>query len=224
MFAKACTQLQKSLYVVGVSSTAVTKNDTTTVGTGFLIAPNILATVAHLFDRHRNGRQMWIEVSSLPAVLQSAPGTSAQTTPATVLAQDAARDLTLLRLTAVQDTAPVRLVTTPIGMGTSCGVMGFPHAEVQADQNIRVLERFRGGHIAAYRRGHDQEDHPSAYEIDTLLFPGASGSPVFLPNGRVLGMVLTGGQEEQRSGFALLLAAAEIAALAQANGVQVITR
>lgn len=67
--------------------------------------------------------------------------------------------------------------------GTPVAFSGFP-----LRSNDPLTSR---GNIAAYRRGNNGS--PSEVVIDKAVWPGASGSPLYLQDGRVIGIIIQGG-------------------------------
>ena len=67
--------------------------------------------------------------------------------------------------------------------GTPVAFSGFP-----LRSNDPLTSR---GNIAAYRRG--KNGSPSEVIVDKAVWPGASGSPLFLHDGRVIGIIIQGG-------------------------------
>ena len=67
--------------------------------------------------------------------------------------------------------------------GTLVAFSGFP-----LRSNDPLTSR---GNIAAYRRG--KNGSPSEVVIDKAVWPGASGSPLYLHDGRVIGIIIQGG-------------------------------
>ena len=81
--------------------------------------------------------------------------------------------------------------TTEWSLGTSVAFMGFPLQNTAPITSIGYI-----GGLAAI----DSSDTGYDYIIDKSTWPGASGSPVFLPNGKVIGIIQKRGVNE---GFGL---------------------
>jgi hypothetical protein len=188
MFAEACRQLRESVYGLnGVSQIGPSQLNASNA-TGFLIAPDVLATAAHFCHVENDPGK---PVHSLFEVIR-APDIGRPMARATLIAEDSVRDIALLRLMTSTGVPQVRLETEKIPMGTSCGALGFPLASVAFSQTGRMfnlVERFQSASISAYRSSPDPSGRTLAfYETDALMYGGSSGCPGFLTDARVFGM------------------------------------
>jgi hypothetical protein len=121
MFVNACNQIRETIYgLVGVSQVGLTINASS--GTGFMIAPGILATAAHLC--HVDGDVAKARQQSFEAIRSPDIGQRLET--AAFVAEDTQTDIALLRLAAPRSTACVKLETNRVPTGTACGSLGFP--------------------------------------------------------------------------------------------------
>jgi len=219
MFANACVLLQPAVYSVCVTSATDRGENAVSLGTGFMIAPGVLVTVAHLLARHAPNKDCEVQVC------QPRSGADLPYTQARVWAQDASRELLLLETEPTAAVAHLMLAAVP--SGTSCGVLGYPHSQLRWPEGpqkaigVSAQIRFRAVHIAAAYPQRLALDQPvfAGYELDTTVFLGTSGAPVFLTDGRVLGMVY-GGDAPQKPDTAVVVAASEIAAFAREHGIE----
>ncbi len=225
MFDKACNHIRETIYgLIGLSQISPTQVNASN-GTGFMIAPGILAAAAHLCHVDNNPikpRHQIFEAIRSPDI-----GQKMET--ATFVAEDTERDIALLRLTAPRSSTCVTLETNRIASGTNCGSLGFPLASVVFSQTGRLfnlVERFQSASISAflsavYASGRQLE----RYETDAFMYKGSSGCPGFLENGRVFGMHISsvteqsGGQNPQaRVAIANWIPAIDIKNFATASG------
>jgi len=125
---------------------------------------------------------------------------------------------------------PVKLAAEILPPGTSCGALGFPLAHIAfsgAEPTFNLIERFQGAHISAFHAEPHGQKIIHFYETDVLMYPGASGCPGFLLDGRVFGMhkasVIKGtqGGGQQRVAISLWIAAADIMAFAAKQGIKI---
>jgi V8-like Glu-specific endopeptidase len=191
MFERASAEIRNTLY--GVIGRADNVNDCT-IGTGFMIAEGIVVTAAHLvypggdFSRNR--------LMSFSAIQVSDDGITSEK-EAQLLQDDADRDIALLLLNTPPSKACVTFKTDLVNRGTLCGCLGFPHARFLEIEQFWICERFQQANISAiYSWAHSGGRAYRYYEIDRFVYPGASGSPVFLPSAEVVGMVIKGFEAE----------------------------
>lgn len=185
MFQQACQIIREAVY--GVKCVTPTGNNIANVstGTGFMIAPGVVATAAHVIH---------LEANSSKAVHQNfevicAPDIGQQTEPAQFIAEDTTKDIALLRIANPRSTQSVVLAPNILNVGTSCGSLGFPLSFVDPQNRYCLLLRFQGAFVSAFNR----EPLPSGdlweyYETDSLMYNGSSGCPQFTVDGHVFGM------------------------------------
>ena len=223
MFRDTCLKVREAIYgVLCVSNLQDTQ--TADSGSGFMIAPGVIATVAHAL--HINGDiaeplHQTFEVIRTPDI-----GKDMQF--AHVLAEDIDRDLALLPVEYPHDYRYLRLVENTAQIGSKCGFQGFPLSSVEFNENginLTLIERFQGAYISAYMTETDKDRDLNWYETDQLMYSGSSGCPGFLQDGRVFGMqsnTLTTGEtddESKRLAIARQVPSMEILAFARANGI-----
>ncbi len=106
----------------------------------------------------------------------------------TFIAEDITRDIALLKIVNPRSNSSVQLEISKIRVGTSCGSMGFPLSNLNATTGaFELTERFQGANISGYLPLIAGQPRFS-YETDSLMYPGSSGSPGFLINGKVFGL------------------------------------
>jgi S1-C subfamily serine protease len=155
-------------------------------GTGFLIGPMLVATVAHVVDGAssitltRNGDYL---------------------TSATVVGSDSARDLALLRTAEPISGYRFTLASRPPRIGEQVAALGFP---------LGLPLTFTRGSISGLDRTEDIEGttRHSLVQTDTALNPGNSGGPLMTQNGVVVGLVDAGFTEASGVSFAVSTAIA----------------
>ncbi len=225
MFRETCIKVREAIYgVLCVSDLEDIR--TADSGSGFMIAPGVIATVAHAL--HINGDieeplHQTFEVIRTPDI-----GKDMQF--AHVIAEDRDRDLALLRVESPHDYRYLRLVKNTAQIGSKCGFQGFPLSSVEFNEegiNLTLIERFQGAYISAYMTENDNNRDLNWYETDQLMYSGSSGCPGFLQDGRVFGMqsnTLTTGEsndESNRLAIARQVPSKEILAFARANGISI---
>jgi len=188
MFSNACTRNRHAIYgVMGLSQVDKTQVNSTN-GTAFMIAPGVLATAAHFVHRNNDPTQpahQRFEVIRAPDVGQNME-------VAELVAEDTDRNVALLKIRSPRSKDCLALEDRVVSIGTSCGSLGFPLAEViftETGRTFNLVERFQGATISAFY----QVQWPSGrsfpvYETDALMYSGSSGCPGFLVDGGVLGM------------------------------------
>jgi S1-C subfamily serine protease len=137
------------------------------IGTGFLISPRLVATVAHVVDQ---------------AVVVSLIGDDGQRTTGSVIGMDRNHDLALIRATKPIIGFHFSLNSAEAPVGDDVATIGFPIGDPLTftrgtisglNRNIRVNGTVYTGLI----------------ETDTPINPGNSGGPLISATGRVVGLV-----------------------------------
>jgi len=199
------------------------------MGTGFMIAPGIIATAAHTVRDSTNPNH---PLHNTFRVIR-APDVGQPLESASFIAENPSRDIALLRVDHPRSTEYLTLESTRVPIGTFCGSLGFPFMNVQTNaQNHAVfnaIERFQGSHISAFV-GSILPDSSMVYnyEMDSLMYPGSSGCPVFLTNSKVVGMQVQSLTENilgnpnagsTRAAISVLIPSMDIISFARANSV-----
>ena len=225
MFKDTCVKVRESIYGV-LCHSELTDIHTAGSGSGFMIAPGVIATVAHALHidgdiaqpLHQN-----FEVIRTPVI-----GEDMQY--AHLIGEDADRDLALLRIDPPHDNGYLRLVEDIAPIGSMCGFQGFPLSSVEfRDTGLHVvfIERFQGAYVSAYISETENDRDLNWYETDQLMYSGSSGCPGFLVDGRVFGMQANTLTTEEDGGESMRLAIArqvpsnEILAFARVLGVEI---
>ncbi len=190
MFREACSKVRKATYGVKGYSHAEAKKVDITNATGFMIAPRMIVTAAHLLHIENDFKKPVHErfdVISAPDVEQKAE-------EAKLVAEDSTRDIAILRIDDPRLEDCVVLETGIVPVGASCGSLGFPLSEMTFTKSgimWNLRERFQGANVSAF---FSQEDSPgrllSYYETDSLMYRGSSGCPGFVVNGNVFAMYI----------------------------------
>jgi hypothetical protein len=192
MFQEACRKNRESIYFVVGSTPISSTQQTHDLGSGFMVAPGILATVRHLVHKHgkiNNPVHKEFHILRTPEIGQ--PGNNFKS--AKIIAEDAVSDIALLEISNPNSSDCILLDSNLVGIGTSCGSYGFPLAQaIQTPQGVnwQLIERFQGSNISSFHKhAYFEGNAPSdAYEIDSLMYNGSSGCPAFLTNSKVVGM------------------------------------
>lgn len=156
-------------------SSGVVRIDATTcsgggIGTGFLVAPNLVATVAHVVD-------------GATAIDVTAGGVA---TSAQVAGIDDTRDLALVRTSQVMSGHLFTLAAALPTVGTPVGAIGFPEGGPLS---------FSQGTVSGLHRTIQLEGGKTLTDLiqtDTPLNPGNSGGPLLTLDGQVAGLVDAG--------------------------------
>jgi S1-C subfamily serine protease len=188
MFKEACEKNRDSIYGVHGFSQISKKQISHSSGSGFTIAPGILATVAHFVHTDLNPDK---PVHTKFEVIRS-PDIGQPMESASLIAEDPIRDIALFKIDSPRSTKFLTLEPNQVPKGTSCGSLGFPLSEIiQTPQGIifNLIERFQGSYISAFQKNIlPTGEIINFYEIDSLMYSGSSGCPGFLVNSKVIGM------------------------------------
>lgn len=157
-----------------------TSCDASGVGTGFLLSPNLIATVDHVVDRS--------------AVIILLVGT--QQTTGTVIGSDPSRDLALVRADTPLSGYQFTLADTDPAVGVRVAAIGFPIGD--------PITLTQGG-ISALHRNINVEgsQHLDFIETDTPINPGNSGGPLLTGDGKVAGLIDAGNTQANGIGYAV---------------------
>ncbi len=225
MFKDTSRKVREAIYGV-LCASYLSDRQTADSGSGFMIAPGVIATVAHAL--HING-DIGEPLHETFEVIRT-PDIGEDMQFAHIIAEDIDRDLALLRVESPHDYRYLRLVDGIVPMGSTCGFQGFPLSSVEFNDkglNLTLIERFQGAYISAYITETTKNKDLAWYETDQLMYSGSSGCPGFLLDGRVFGMqsnTLTTeetGDESKRLAIARQVPSIEILAFARANGISI---
>jgi S1-C subfamily serine protease len=194
-----------------------------------MIAPGVLATVAHVLYRNKGDSTSFqdsIQTMRVPEL-----GRAQQMETAIVMAIDAEYDIGLLKIENPRTTTAVTLATDPLLVGTEVGAVGFPLMNIRAVRTGVALPipRFQGGHVSvSYSMRSPTSGRQLAYhETDVPMYKGSSGCPGFLAEGVVFGVHVAewhdgGGDEDpgQRA-FSMRAPASAIISLAHEHDISV---
>ena len=223
MFQQAIKNNREAIYGILCHTTRGTEKQAGTAS-GFMIAPGVIATVAHALYRNKNEFHDLVEVIRAPDV-----GMNMESALPTMI--DPVRDLALIRVEEPRSTKSIQLTRNIIASGTSCGSLGFPLSSVTFHDdylNVNLTERFQGGFVSAFVEEYTDNEPYEWYETDSMMYSGSSGCPVFTPDGVVFGMqaaTLIGEDESDgeanRLSIARLVPSTEIIRMAQSIGIVV---
>ncbi len=156
------------------------------MGTAFMVAPGVLCTVAHVL--YQGGDFTAPRYTTFFVIKASEVGLPFQMETCTFIGEDTIKDIALLRIENPRSKSCVALETSKVGRGTACGSLGFPLSNISPAGVFELTERFQGAHISGYFPVNLNNWDSFYYETDSLMYPGSSGSPGFLINGKVYGM------------------------------------
>lgn len=157
-------------------------------GTGFVVAPSIIATNAHVIAGSASGSAKFLTVEQSLAIEE-------------VVGIDQRRDLALLRVTSSQPALPLE-ENRSVEVGEGIFAIGNPEG---------LEGTFSTGVLSAVRAfGTD-----TVLQITAPISPGSSGGPVLDENGKVVGVATATFREGQNLNFAV--PASYVAALLQSN-------
>lgn len=177
MFQQACQTICEAVYGVKCNTPLGNKRANISTGTGFMIAPGVLATAAHVIHfecDHNKAIHQTFEVIRALDIGQKTEKTQ-------LIAEDITKDMALLRIANPRSTQSVVLEPNILNIGTSCGSMGFPLSFV-GEKGFTLDLRFQGAFISSFNIDLEY------YETDSLMYKGSSGCPGFTTNGHVFGM------------------------------------
>lgn len=211
MFQKACSQLRHSIF--GVRAGIKNQGQITySLGSGFLIAPDIIATTAHgMRDLATGVHHNFFEVICSADI-------GKHPVPAELIFQDPSTDVAFLRVINGNYNSVVTMSGEFVNKGTMIGTLGFPLSEMT--NGVWILkERFQHGFVSGFYPHNFYGHMIQFYETDNLMYSGSSGCPAFTSDGVVIGMQcgnLNSKQGNQLS-ISIVATAASILDLAKAN-------
>lgn len=229
MFQESCAKNRHAIYGVVGTSPIMGGQEQHNMGTGFMIAPGIIGTAAHLVHNQA--------APNAPLHTQfrviRAPDIGQPFESATLLAENVQRDIALLKVDHPRSKEYLDLESTRVPIGTFCGSLGFPFMAIQVNpQNqavFNMVERFQGSHISAFVNSLNPDGSiDNFYETDSLMYPGSSGCPVFLTNSKMIGMQIRSLMENNptnptagatRAAISVLVTSMDIISFARENHV-----
>jgi S1-C subfamily serine protease len=178
-------QLEQAVARDGASTVKVIGNGCGEIqeGTGFLVAPGIVITNAHVIagiDR---------------PVVQDGAGVH-QTS---VISFDPAYDLAVMRVSGMTG-RPLQLDPGQVSRGVQAAVLGFPDGGPFTAVPAGVLAEFEAQGRDIYGQGLTVRN---VYEIQAGVRPGNSGGPLVEPDGDVIGVVFSRSTTDDQIGYAL---------------------
>ncbi|MBI4501653.1 MAG: trypsin-like peptidase domain-containing protein [Gemmatimonadetes bacterium] len=226
MFAHVCATIRDSVYGLAAGSQVSPGQINWSLGTGFMVAPGIVATVAHLAHV---GNDPTMPLHQFFNAIR-APDIGCSLEVASLLAEDPVRDVALLRMATPRSEQSIALRSDIVPSGTNCGSLGFPLGTINGTR-LNLIERFQGASISAYHTQlHPCSRQLSFYETDALMYSGASGCPGFDVDGLIWGMhvgsnldpnatATSQGGQADRLAISLWVPSVDIAAFIQGNGI-----
>lgn len=187
MFQRACSLVEPAVYctVGGTNGLGVS------FGTAFMIAPGVLATAAHAI---RVGKSTSAARHDHIVVIQGPNLEANRMEQVTRILEDLDRDIALLQIDDPRSRDCVVLEAATISRGALCGSLSYPYAILShnaLDREFRDVLRFKSATVSChYTETLQLGRQISFYEIDTALYEGSNGCPVFCEDGKVFGMAL----------------------------------
>jgi S1-C subfamily serine protease len=158
-------------------------------GSGFVVAPNEIATNAHV-----------VAGVAVPQVQEQGGGTQ----PASVVLFDPEMDLAVLRI--AEAPGPVLpLLGSQAERGAGGAVLGFPGGGDLQGERAAVRRPIDAVGRDIYGAGTVVR---KVYELQATVEPGDSGGPFVLPDGRVAGIVFAASTTDDGVGYAIASIAA----------------
>jgi len=222
MFEKALTENREAIYAILASSPLPADAATPSCGTAFMIAPGFLVTAERCLPRGS-------EPGNLPRPdlsLVRAPDIGHGTERADLVSLDRGKGLALLRIEAPRSTACLRILDTPVPVGTQCAYSGFPRLAMGPAPlpGASLIEMFQGANVSSFVRTAGPGGEPVSYYVtDAPVLGDASGCPGFLPSGEVFGM-LNSPPGDIRSALPSWVSSMDILSFARRNGVPLPSR
>ncbi len=152
-------------------------------GSGFVIAPGLVVTNAHV-----------VAGVSSPFVIDQSGSLAA-----TPILYDPVLDIAVLRVPRLHDPV-LRLDPNQVGRGTVAAVLGFPEGGSLRYGPAGVMAAFQATGLDIYG---NQQATRAVYEIDAQVRPGNSGGPLVMQNGLVIGVVFARSTVNNSVGYAL---------------------
>jgi S1-C subfamily serine protease len=155
-------------------------------GTGFIVAPGLVATNAHVIDDEF--------ITDLEVRFVSADERHSAPLKAELLYEDADRDLAFLAVKT--DLKPLRIAKTyTFRKGEDITVIGNPGMG-----DGQVLENAISRGVMSTKTRLDNKDF---YQLGIAINPGNSGGPVFDSAGRVIGVATRKSMKQEAMGFSI---------------------
>ena len=166
----------------------------TVEGSGFVVAPGVVVTNAHVIAGVR-------EVTVLDPAGQHT---------ATVVRFDPNEDVAVLKVATLRAPA-LATVVDPVAAGAAAAVLGYPGGGPLSAADAVVLDQRIAVGQNIYNAGTVRR---AIYEIAADVEPGNSGGPLIATDGRVAGIVFAKSISQDRVGYALVWSevAAEVGA------------
>ena len=164
----------------GVVRIETTACDGGGVGSGFLIAPDLVATVAH------------VVAHSVSVVVRDGH----TTTTGTVVGYNPDTELAVVRTSVPLPGHVFRLDVQQPDVGTDIGAIGYP---------LGGPESLSKGSVSGLGRGIDVEGHRlhQLIQTDASINPGNSGGPLLTVDGTVVGLVVAKRNDAANIGYAI---------------------
>ena len=225
MFTSASRTIRESTYALIARSA----RRTISCGTAFMIAPGVLATVAHVLYKEAGDSSSFQD--SIRVMRDPEINTGHKMEEAKVIAVDVEYDIGLLRIASPRSQASVVFTTATVLVGTEIAAIGYPLMnphQITAQVAVPLL-RFQGGHISAIygKRSSVSARQLAYYETDMPMYKGSSGCPGFLRNGVVFAIHVAewhdGGSKENpgQRAFSMWAPASAIISLSRENKIDI---
>lgn len=153
-------------------------------GSGFVVAPGLVVTNAHVVAGIRH-----------PVVIDQAGSRLATVT----ILYDPKLDVAVLRVPGLDD-PPLRMDPSLVPRGTQAVWLGYPGGGPFTYGPAGVMAAFEATGLDIYGNAQVTRE---IYELDAVIRPGNSGGPLVLPDGEVVGVVFARSTTNPNVGYAL---------------------
>jgi len=154
-------------------------------GSGFVIAPGLVVTNAHVIAGISPSRLTVIDAYGQHRVVP--------------IYFNPRYDLAVLKVPGLTD-PPLSIDPNPVPRGTKAVVLGYPEDGPFTAKRASVMTEFRAEGRDIYNQGLTIRN---VYELDAVVRPGNSGGPLVEPDGTVIGVVFSRSVTNPQIGYAL---------------------
>jgi len=152
-------------------------------GTAFVVKPGVVLTNAHVIAGERS-----------PGIV-----VNGVLFPATPIFFDPNLDIALLRTSAPLG-KPLTIDSSRVGRGTQGAIVGYPQNGPLTVTPAAVATKLSAASRNIYNQGLVTKE---VYEVDGVVLPGNSGSPLVARNGEVIGVIFSRSTTSSNVGYAL---------------------
>jgi S1-C subfamily serine protease len=155
-------------------------------GSGFVVAPGLVATNAHV----------------VAGIAHPYVQDSNRSYRATAIWFDPNLDFAVLKVPDLPESS-LKIAQTTFGRGTPAAVLGYPGGGNFSANAAAIIDEFNADGRNIYGAGHTVRD---VYEVKATIIPGNSGGPLVNSAGQVIGIVFAESTTYNHVGYALTTA------------------